>query len=135
MGGFDFNNFKQIIELTEDKCNCEKIIEFFKKIVERYPNKEIIIVLDNASYNHAKVVENFANSHNIELFFLPAYCPNLNLIERLWKFTKKVLVNNEFYESYDLFKEKVFDFFENIENYEEELRGLLTKKFEIIDPE
>jgi len=47
------------------------------------------LVLDNARYQKCHLVQNLAATLNIELLFLPTYSPNLNLIERLWKFVKK----------------------------------------------
>jgi transposase len=47
------------------------------------------MVLDNAAYNHAKIVKKFAEENNMVLLYLPPYSPNLNIIERLWKFSKK----------------------------------------------
>jgi transposase len=96
-------------------------------------DKHIVIVLDNASYNHAEYTKLFVEWYGIELFFLPPYSPNLNIIERLWKFTKKKLVHNEYYEKYDQFVETVEKYFENIGKYKKELSTILTKKFEIIE--
>ena len=49
----------------------------------------LTIVLDNARYQRCALVQSLAQSLGIELLFLPAYSPNLNLIERFWKFVKK----------------------------------------------
>ena len=80
--------------ITERNCNTETVKETFYKIRNEYRNwKKIVIILDNARYNHAKEVLKLANKLGIELLFLPPYSPNLNLIERVWKFLKKVLKN------------------------------------------
>src|SRR5208337_996899 len=49
----------------------------------------ITLVLDNARYQHNAAVKALASQLGITLLFLPSYSPNLNLIERLWKFTKR----------------------------------------------
>jgi hypothetical protein len=49
----------------------------------------ITLVLDNARYQKCQLVWAVAETLQIELLYLPAYSPNLNLIERLWKFVKK----------------------------------------------
>ena len=52
------------------------------------------LVMDNARYQRCHLVQNLAKELNIELLFLPSYSPNLNLIERLWKFVKKTALNS-----------------------------------------
>jgi transposase len=49
----------------------------------------VTLVLDNARYQRCKLVQGVAEGLGIELRFLPAYSPYLNLIERLWRFVKK----------------------------------------------
>ena len=119
--------------ITEDKCNAEKVVEFIQKIRKKYLDKNIIIVLDNAKYNHANYTTVYAELCGVELFFLPSYSPNLNLIERLWKFTKKKLVHNKYYEKFGQFVEKVKYHFENLGEHKKELVDILNKKFEIME--
>lgn len=132
LGALDLKNISIISNLTEEKCNTERVVELLIKIKKMYPNKKIVIILDNAKYNHANNTRNFAKDMNIKLLFLPSYSPNLNLIERLWKFTKKKLVHNLYYEQFDLFVNEVERYFENIDQYKPELGNIITKKFEII---
>ncbi len=91
----------------------------------------ITIVLDNAGYNKAPEVTEYAATNDINLLFLPPYSPNLNLIERLWKFFKGE-VCSEYYEKFKQFKNAVFGFLENIEKYKKELSTLLVDNFQII---
>nr|WP_244831577.1 transposase [Candidatus Vampirococcus lugosii] len=80
--------------ITERNCNTETVKEVLYKIRNEYRNgKKIVIILDNAKYNHAKEVQILAEKLGIKLCYLPPYSPNLNLIERVWKFLKKVLKN------------------------------------------
>lgn len=132
LGALDILDLSVISTITEENCNSERVVEFFAKIRDIYPDKKIVIILDNARYNHAKFTTKYAEWYNIELYFLPPYSPNLNIIERLWRFTKKELVNNKYYENFEKFSGKVKSFFENINQYESELKQLLTLKFEII---
>ena len=62
----------------------------------------------------------------------PPYSPNLNLIERLWKFFKKKITRNKYYELFDDFSKTIELFFENIHEMMDELKNLLTFKFGII---
>lgn len=73
-----------------------EMIAFFQQIAERYPTaRTITLVLDNATYNRAKLVraklvrEWLARPEcRVRLIYLPPHAPNLNLIERLWWFSK-----------------------------------------------
>jgi transposase len=69
----------------------------------------LTIVLDNARYQRCQRVKEHAASLGIELLFLPSYSPNLNLIERLWKFVKKQCLYSKYYEKFDLFKQAISD--------------------------
>jgi len=65
--------------------------------------------------------------------FLPPYAPNLNLIERFWRFFKKEIQYNRYLESFDEFRETCEQFFQSPGKHKPELRSLLTEKFEIIE--
>jgi len=111
--------------------SAETIISFLKQLKTHYPDLPLKIVLDNARYQHCKLVEDVANQLNIKLLFLPSYSPNLNIIERLWKFTKKSILYAKYYESPALFHQAIYNFFDLInQKYNTELRTLLTLKFQ-----
>jgi transposase len=113
-------------------ANC--LITFLKQLKEKYNDKPIAIVLDNARYQHCFLVTTFAKSIGIHLLFLPPYSPNLNIIERLWKFTKKQILNAQYYDAPIKFHQAVNDFFQKInQNHNEELHTLLTLKFQFFD--
>jgi transposase len=110
------------------------LIEFLKMIKRKFGNKPIAIVLDNARYQHCFVVKTVARSLGIHLLFLPPYSPNLNIIERLWKFTKKKILYAKYYNKPKDFHEAIQNFFNNInQNFESELKTLLTLKFQFFD--
>ena len=58
---------------------------------------------------------------------MPPYSPNLNLIERLWKFMRKTILYNKYYEKCADFKIEVMRFFEKISKNNDKLSTLLTK--------
>lgn len=120
--------------ITEENCNAEAIQELLKQIDKQYLDRtlRIHLFLDNAKYHHNKEVKKTAKKLNIKLEFLPAYSPNLNLIERLWKFLKKKVRKNHYYDTFEKFKKAVCEFFKNIDQYQDELKTLLTLNFEII---
>ena len=119
--------------LMEGSCDREVIKVFLKQIRQDYPNApKITVFLDNAGYNRAYDVQELAEELNIILSYLPPYAPNLNLIERLWKFFKKKVMKNTYYPSFQAFYQAIDNFFKNFSDYEKELTSLLSLKFEII---
>jgi len=133
IGALDPLTLEQIIILTEANCNKELMCSYFTHIREQ--NKEsgiIYAILDNAGYNRSYEVKAIAKSLNIELIYLPPYCPNLNLIERLWKYFKKKVMKNRYYQTFEEFNYVVSLFFKNIMENINELRSLLTLNFGII---
>ncbi len=124
-----------LIHLTgEDNCNAERAVEYLNLILGTYPTApRIHLILDNARYFHAKKVSEWLEENpRLKIEFLPPYAPNLNLIERLWGFAKKKLVKNKYYKEYKTFRAKAFQFLNNIDVYADELKTLMTEKFEII---
>lgn len=123
-----------VIVRDDESINAVSTIELLKTIEVAYPLAVIIYVIcDNARYYRSKLVRAFLNTSKIELVFLPSYSPNLNLIERLWKFMKKKILYNKYYEKFDSFKEVTLSFFENINQYKNELDSLLTNNFQLLD--
>lgn len=119
--------------ITECKCDREVIKALFKEIKKDYPEDvKINLILDNASYNKAYDVQALAEEYNINLIYLPPYSPNLNLIERVWKFFKKKTTKNNYYPTFEEFYQAVDNFFNGFNNFQDELKSLLTFNFEII---
>jgi transposase len=109
------------------------MISYIKHIRENNMDAgTIYLILDNAGYNRAYAVKEAAEINNIELIYLPPYCPNLNLIERLWKYFKKKIMKNKYYQYYNEFKNAVNDFFRDLHLQKEDLKSLLTLNFGII---
>ena len=126
---------KEITTMTNTAyIDANTIVAFLKQLKEKYPDKPIAIVLDNARYQHCFFVTTWAKSLGIHLLFLPPYSPNLNIIERLWKFTKKEILNARYYDSPALFHQAINTFFQNINNdYLPDLQKLLTLNFQFFD--
>ncbi len=92
------------------------------------------VVLDNARYQRCNLVMACAASLDIELLFLPPYSPNLNLIERLWKFVKKQCLYSKYYEKFDAFKEAISDCLATASTtHKNELKSLLTLNFQAFE--
>ena len=99
----------QVIAKTFDTINKYSICELLRAISQKTGDKKSYLVLDGASYNKAKIVKNLAKKFKIKILYLPAYSPNLNPIERLWKFMKKKVTANRYYEEFDDFKKSNLD--------------------------
>lgn len=93
--------------------------------------KPVTIVLDNARYQRCALVTQLAEDLGIELLFLPAYSPNLNLIERLWKFAKKHCLNSKYHSDFHQFRHVITDFLEHAnERHSADLSSLLALNFQ-----
>jgi transposase len=122
--------------INKTTINAQVIASFLKQIATKYSDLPIVLVLDNARYQHCKFIEDLAASLNIRLLFLPTYSPNLNIIERLWKFIKKKVLNAKYYEKAEYFDESIEGALKKTnfnEEYKKELKTLLTLKFQVFE--
>ncbi len=135
IGGYDPARHKSVHNTGEADCDAGQAIIFFDKLLRAYPHaNRIEVILDNASYFHAEETTDWLKKHpKICCRFLPAYAPNLNLIERFWRFVKEKLVKNKYFEKYKTFRCHVFRLLNHISDYKDELKSLMTEKFQIID--
>jgi len=124
-------NFTSLV--TESNCDQFAMAMAHEELRKAYPDgKEIVVIQDNAGYNHAYAKWERCSELKFIPYFLPAYCPNLNLIERLWKFMKATIIHNEYYEKFSEFHQAILDFCGNLEKYSEDLQNLMSHKFEIL---
>lgn len=94
----------------------------------------ITLVLDNARYQRCALVQSLAATLHIELLYLPAYSPNLNLIERLWKFVKKEALYSQYYQDFATFKAAIMDVLnETSGKHKHALDSLLTLNFQTFE--
>ena len=92
--------------------------------------------MDNARYQRCRLVRDLAVALGIELLFLPPYSPNLNLIERLWRFVKKKCLYSKYYENFPDFKQAILDCIDEADGaHKDELASLLTLKFQTFENE
>jgi transposase len=115
-----------------DTINADSAIDLFSKIEAKHPEaRAIYIIVDNARYYRSRLLKEYADGTKIKLLFLPPYSPNLNLIERYWKFFKKKVMNNRYYEKFEEFKRACESFFQKRKGYLPELQMLLAENFHI----
>jgi transposase len=117
---------------NEDYINAEVIVRFLYQVrIYYFDMKPIYIVLDNARYQHCDLVRYTAWTLGIKLVFLPPYSPNLNVIERLWKWMKKKTLYAQYYQSFAEFKTALIDNIQTAkQKHPEELKTLLNLKFQ-----
>jgi len=123
----------ELITITNDAyITAESVCALLEKIAHLHVGIPISIFLDNARYQRCAMVIEKAKSLNVELCFLPAYSPNLNLIERVWKFVKKKCLYSKYYEKFPAFKaaiSKCLD--ETMTTYKADLDSLLSLRFQL----
>lgn len=125
---------KELLTITNNTyITSTQVCELLNKIALKTKNP-ITVVLDNSRYQRCKIVESLAKELDIELLFLPPYSPNLNLIERVWKFTKKQCLNSKYYPDFGLFRNTIDGFLAKMhQTHAAELSTFLTLEFQIFN--
>ncbi|OGI01886.1 MAG: hypothetical protein A2Y25_07995 [Candidatus Melainabacteria bacterium GWF2_37_15] len=100
--------------LQTDKVDSQTVSKFIQDLSENYLDYDNILILDNASYHVAQGKEDFPIPKNINLLYLPTYSPDLNPIERLWKYFKEKFINNRFFENIYHLRNTVNDALHNL---------------------
>jgi transposase len=97
--------------------NSESMVDYWAYLRSRYPDApRLHIILDCGPYNCSNRTRESAEKYGIVLHHLPAYSPNLNPIERLWKVMNEHVRNNRFFNSAQEFKESILNFFDHTWN-------------------
>jgi transposase len=114
--------------------NTETMCELLHKIAAVGLAGPVTLVLDNARYQHNEAVKALALSLGIELLFLPGYSPNLNLIERLWRFIKREALYGRYHASFADFKAAIEEVIDQMPTkHKGRLASLLTLNFQVFD--
>jgi transposase len=131
-GAINLNH--EVVMRDDESINAQSTIALYRQLEAKHLAGTIYVIADNARYYRAKLVQEYLETARVRQIFLPPYAPNLNLIERLWKFMHKEVLHNQYYDTYAKFKEAIYRFFEKINagGYAAELDSLLTEKFHII---
>ena len=122
----------ELVTVTNDAyINAASVCELINKIAMLAVDIPITLVLDNAKYQRCEAVTECARSLEVELLFLPPYSPNLNMIERLWKFVKKKCLYSKYYEKFPAFKAAISDCLDKLATeYKDDLAGLMALNFQ-----
>jgi transposase len=114
--------------------NSQSVCELLERIRAQHPTESISLVLDNARYQRNDKVRAKAAELNIDLEFLPSYSPNLNLIERVWRFVRAQALSTRHHTNFGDFQaaiERTLSQFGCA--LREQLAGLMTLKFQTFD--
>ena len=137
-GAYDPINHQLISIEGEENVDHKTICKLLRKIRYRSRNLPVTIILDNAAYNRSHKVKTLALKLKIDIEYLPPYSPNLNLIERYWKFLKSHCLSSKFYKNFDAFKSAIGSVIQNTNNSNEiqgKLKSLITLNFQTFKKE
>lgn len=102
---------------TQHKKTRYEFLTFLKHLIERrYHGRYVVLVCDNASYHHARMIQEYLGTvqSRVFVFWLPAYAPELNLIERVWKQLKQVGLNNFYFETLEKLEQAIHQVFDAV---------------------
>ena len=134
LGALNAITHELIMVCNDTYINANSVCELMRKLANQSIGLPITLILDNARYQKCLLVQELALSLNIELLYLPTYSPNLNLIERLWKFVKKKCLWSKYYENFKDFKEAITACLNQTHTtYKDELKSLLNPKFQLFN--
>jgi transposase len=126
---------QELISVTNTTVvNTETMCELLRKLAAQGLSGPLTVVLDNARYQRNAVVQALAASLGIELLYLPSYSPNLNLIERLWRFVKRQALYGRYHPTFADFQAAVQDTLHQLPtNHKDKLASLMTLNFQVFD--
>ena len=134
LGALDAISLQVYSVINTTYVNADTVVELLKMLSAKCKKGiPIYVILDNARYQHCTFVKTWATALGIELVFLPPYSPNLNLIERLWKYIKKEIISNHYFESAQTFHQAIVQAMFDINHCpvrKDELKSLLTLNFQ-----
>jgi transposase len=136
LGAIDAISHELVTVCNDSYINALSVCELLYKIRETVGIDEIItLVLDNAAYQKCALVTEIAQALKIELLFLPSYSPNLNLIERLWKWVRKDCLNSKYFENFDDFRYAIYQSLTMVSKgkQKEKMETLLALNFQLYD--
>jgi transposase len=134
LGAIDAITHELTTVCNDTVINAEAVCDLFRALAAWYAGLPLILVLDNTRYQRCTRVQQWAEELRIELLYLPAYSPNLNRIERLWKFVKKECLSCRYFEDFARFKAAIVECLEGVEGkHRTAIKSLLTLDFQTFE--
>jgi transposase len=90
----------QLVTQFSSKFDAITFGDFLKKLIRHRPRRRrLVLILDNARYHHARILQPFLaeRRHILSLSFLPPYSPELNPVERVWKLARRLCTHNQYF--------------------------------------
>lgn len=126
-------NTLNVVSRSCRRVNGSSMSDLLRAIRLRHPKaRKIHLILDNAPYNKSNRLKGVAREMRIKILYLPAYSPNLNPIERLWKFMKREVMANRYFPDLETFQRELMLFLRGIRKHRQELSTLITDNFHIV---
>ena len=134
LGALNAVTHELVTEINITYVNALSVCALLRKIAVRGGSGPITLVMDNARYQRCALVQALAKELGVELLFLPSYSPNLNLIERLWKFVKKEVLNSRQHQDFKKFQAAIDGCLADMPTkHQGKLATLLTHNFQTWD--
>jgi transposase len=134
LGALDAVTHRLIRVTNLDYINAESVRALLRAIAAESIGLPITLVLDNARYQKCAWVQSLADSLGIELLYLTSYSPNLNLIERLWRFVRKEALNSIYHEKFEDFSAAIDGCLDGLDTvYKGDMETLMTHRFQLFE--
>ena len=134
LGALNAVTHELVTEINTTYITATSVCALLNKIASRASSVPITLVLDNARYQKCALVTGMAETLKIELLYLPSYSPNLNLIERLWKFVKKEVLNSRHHQDFKKFQDAIDGCLADLPTkHRDKLATLMTHNFQTWD--
>jgi transposase len=134
LGALDFATKHMVTVTNQSYITATTVCELIQLLVTQNPGMPITLVLDNARYQRCRLVQDLAAHLGVHLEFLPSYSPNLNLIERVWKFVKHECLSSHCYANFGEFQAGISNGLANLgTKHRAAMTTLITRNFQLFD--
>lgn len=133
LGAIDYATKKVLTVTNESYITATEVCEMLRKIAAEYAGRTVHLILDNARYQKCMAVMELAEQLDIVLNYIPPYSPNLNLIERLWRFVKGEL-RSKYYDDFAIFQQRIDSIIESTSKENKvRISKLIGQKVQLFD--